>query len=513
MALIQKSLITTDTRKSMDRKISASVLVDELSARCTIPQTVSEDFVRAFFDIIVDGLRKDGLVKIKGFGTFKLQEVADRESVAVATGERIVIKGFRKVTFTPEAALKDRINKPFAQFETIELEDGCQFDDVQETIVPENDDAVSDEQVTIVEEIVDDIPPMPFEEPQLEESESPSQIKVIEQEREVEEAISSVASLMEDKAKQEIPDVEENVASNDIVPDVEENDAVSVETYFAAESVKQENLVSNETKQETESEEQLATKDSSSEATEDKHELDEDYVYYTEKPRHRPFWRYWAPALLLVIAACCLYIYTSLDGKDSQFESFRPSENDMIKVQPIAFDDDKVQNEVSKPVSIPQDKPKVAPELKSEPQTDTKETTNLENKVDAEETTNVESKVDASPNSNAVVTASSKTSSEAEPVVKAQPVKNDGKPYILPLTESVKAKSIKDIDVPDTTDYIINGTLTTHELQKDETIIRLALIYYGDKRLWPYIVKYNWLKNPNNVPAGTAINIPYLISK
>lgn len=509
----------------MERKISASVLVDELAARCSIPQTVSEDFVRAFFDTIVDGLRKDGLVKIKGFGTFKLQEVADRESVAVATGERIVIKGFRKVTFTPEAALKDRINKPFAQFETIELEDGCQFDDVQETVQSENDDAVSDEQVTIVEEIVEDIPVAPFVESQVEEPEPQSQAKEVEPESEVEEAVVSVASVMEDKTEQEIPEVEETVASNDAVPDVEENDAISIETPVAAESVEQETLASNETKQETESEEQHATQDSSSEATEDKHEQDEDYVYYTEKPRHRPFWRYWAPALLLVIAACCLYIYTSLDGKDSHFESFRPSENDMIKVQPIAFDDDKPSNEVSKPVAIPEDKPKAEPEPKSEPQTDTKEmanleskvdaeaTTDVENKVDAEETTNIENKVDASPNSETDSSASSEAPSKAEPIVNDKPVKNDGKPYILPLTETIKAKNLKDITVADTTEYAINGTLTTHELQKDETLIRLALMYYGDKRLWPYIVKYNWLKNPDNVPAGTAINIPFLKNK
>ena len=81
------------------------------------------------------------------------------------------------------------------------------------------------------------------------------------------------------------------------------------------------------------------------------------------------------------------------------------------------------------------------------------------------------------------------------------------------LTELLEAKELKDITPADTTDYIIDGTLVTHELKSGETIILLARKYYGDKRLWPYIVKYNWMKDYNNVAVGQMINIPVLKDK
>ena len=78
------------------------------------------------------------------------------------------------------------------------------------------------------------------------------------------------------------------------------------------------------------------------------------------------------------------------------------------------------------------------------------------------------------------------------------------------LTESLKAKAIKDITPADTTDYTMNGTFVVHELKRGETIIQLANMYYGDKRLWPYIVKYNRMEDFNNVAIGQMVNIPVL---
>lgn len=81
-------------------------------------------FVKTVFEIVEEFIAKDKLVKIKGFGTFKLINVSDRESVNVNTGERIVIAGHSKLTFTPDAALKDAVNRPFADFETTPLNEG-----------------------------------------------------------------------------------------------------------------------------------------------------------------------------------------------------------------------------------------------------------------------------------------------------------------------------------------------------------------------------------------------------
>ena len=86
-------------------------------------------------------------------------------------------------------------------------------------------------------------------------------------------------------------------------------------------------------------------------------------------------------------------------------------------------------------------------------------------------------------------------------------------PPLVPITKDLQNKSLKDITPADTTDYRIAGTLVTHELRNGETIIYLTKKYYGDKRLWPYIVKHNQMNDFNNVAIGQMINIPILEKK
>ena len=98
--------------------------ISELFYRISdLSRSKSELFVKCFFDIIEEELLKGEQVKVKGLGVFKTVNVEARESVNVNTGERILIDGYVKVVFTPEAALKDIINKPFAAFETMVLSD------------------------------------------------------------------------------------------------------------------------------------------------------------------------------------------------------------------------------------------------------------------------------------------------------------------------------------------------------------------------------------------------------
>ena len=105
----------------MDRKINLSQLADLLSQAGGISKTASEQFVKNFFDIISQNVLSDGLVKVKGLGTFKVLQMEDRESVNVNTGERFIIEGHQKISFSPDPELKDRINKPFSAFETVEI--------------------------------------------------------------------------------------------------------------------------------------------------------------------------------------------------------------------------------------------------------------------------------------------------------------------------------------------------------------------------------------------------------
>jgi nucleoid-associated protein YgaU len=81
------------------------------------------------------------------------------------------------------------------------------------------------------------------------------------------------------------------------------------------------------------------------------------------------------------------------------------------------------------------------------------------------------------------------------------------------LTDALRAKAIKDISIADTTDYVMEGTLVEHKLKRGETIIKLSNRYYGDKRLWPYIVKYNNMRDFNKVAIGQKINVPVLKEK
>src|SRR5574344_1965443 len=107
----------------MDKKIYLSQLTDLFIQASGLNKNLSEQFVRSFFEIISENVMKGETVKIKGFGTFKLIQMDSRESINVNTGERIVIEGHQKISFLPDATLKDAINKPFAAFETVELND------------------------------------------------------------------------------------------------------------------------------------------------------------------------------------------------------------------------------------------------------------------------------------------------------------------------------------------------------------------------------------------------------
>ena len=110
-------------------KISLIELAAVLSKRYGVNKKDATGFVTEMFDIIQQSLEQEKLVKIKGLGTFKIIDVDDRESVNVNTGERVLIEGHPKITFAPDALMKELVNKPFSQFETVVLNDGVDFED------------------------------------------------------------------------------------------------------------------------------------------------------------------------------------------------------------------------------------------------------------------------------------------------------------------------------------------------------------------------------------------------
>lgn len=116
----------------MKKKLGIQDFADFIVQREGFSRTEAETFVRAFFDVIEQGLEEDKFVKIKGLGTFKLISVSERESVNISTGERFQISGHTKVSFTPDASMKELVNRPFAHFDAVDLNDDTDINEFKE---------------------------------------------------------------------------------------------------------------------------------------------------------------------------------------------------------------------------------------------------------------------------------------------------------------------------------------------------------------------------------------------
>lgn len=133
----------------MDGKLTVTELAQILAKESQMGQSAAEMFVKAVFDVVTEAVMSDKIVKVKGLGTFKLIGVSDRESVNVNTGERILIAGHSKLSFTPDTALKNAVNRPFADFETVILNEKTPIEEMErisgegqdELVAPEGSDA------------------------------------------------------------------------------------------------------------------------------------------------------------------------------------------------------------------------------------------------------------------------------------------------------------------------------------------------------------------------------------
>lgn len=118
-------------------KMTIQEIAKILIEKNKLSQKDANQFAAAMFEIIQQRLDSEGLVKVKGLGTFKMIRVEARESVSVRTGERVMIDSHAKVTFTPDATMKELVNKPFSQFDTVILNDGVEFDDLADDLTEE----------------------------------------------------------------------------------------------------------------------------------------------------------------------------------------------------------------------------------------------------------------------------------------------------------------------------------------------------------------------------------------
>lgn len=454
-------------------KISLSNIAEELAARNGLTRDAADNFMHAFIATIEKGLQEDSIVKVKGLGTFKLQEVSDRDSVDINTGERITIKGHRKVTFTPDTAMKELVNRPFAHFEPTELSDG--YPTEEETIVSENQTDENDETEISAETTVEET------------------TQNTEEEATVEEAME--AENLEDSAATETAEsseISEEAKTTETADPVEMTKIVE-----AAEAIEPTEA------QEQEAEEPQTTEEAT-EVAEEPAEEPTTEVKVTEEPKqtpkkHRQYG--WLIALLIIAATAGTYYWYSTQLVDIK-PSIQEAEEDLstITVNPNLEEelgsswgnDSKAQAPQpakKKEATLPTDKQVAAP---------------------------TPAKVENTEQKEATASAPAPVKEESAPAPKPAPTASSAtgaKFCAVTLTEALAAKDIKDITLADTTEYVMASTLVTHKLRNGETIILLAKKYYGDKRLWPYIVKYNNIKDFNNVAIGQVINIPILQEK
>ncbi len=481
-------------------KVSLSNIAEELAAKSGITRDASTNFVHFLIEVIEKGLQEDGMVKIKGLGTFKLQEMSDRVSVDVNTGERITIKGYRKVAFTPDSAMKELVNRPFAHFEPTELNEGYPEEEqsvVSETLADEHDCVEQAEELG--EEMVAGVETA--DEPQRETSEDAVELPM-EDAVTVEASADAVEDEIVETAEETIPaeegDVMENTeeelsedCSTEEVGPAEENAEESAEE--CAEACTEENsaeesaeesaeaISAEENSEENsaeESVEEISAEENESSETEAAQETSvvEEALPTEPKSTKRRGWG-WVVVLLLCVTAYGTYRWLSKNSVGEEKDSLEGGVvyADMT-VNPNLKEElgEEWENESEVKTSLPVDEQVALEEQESKP---------------------------------------SVVETEAPAAKVVDPHMPEMTSCEVVLTESLKAKSVKDITPNDTTDYVFDGTLVVHKLKNGETIIQLANKYYGDKRLWPYIVKYNKMKNFNSVAIGQQIQIPVLKEK
>lgn len=435
----------------MNEKITLQELVEEFARKCQWNEADAEQFVKEFLSLIEEALARDKYVKVKGLGTFKLINIEARKSVDVNTGEAIEIKGHTRVSFIPEAGLRDLINKPFAHFQSVLLKDEVHFADLpEEGGLPEGTEEESESDGT--EETVENVPDGEITTVGVVESsskdmqeEEPLSAEAVEH-LQVEPDVDVVPSSLEQKPEKSCLEVA-------AAPSVEEK-----EEPADAEVVVPERNISEADA--TVSEKETGTSESENEEQEGNASFS---AGSGEKKRHIP-WCMIASVLLVGIFIGGLITWALTSGR-----RYVPEEVMEYLMK---------QEQQQKSALVVPDSSKV---------TDT-----LTAKVD-----------------------SSQIQVQRPDTVNQQPKAVTVTPSQAGKNEKTAAVPAKRETLADTVEYQITGTQTSYMLRPGESLVRVALKFYGNKKLWPYLVKHNKsiIKNPDNVPVGTTIQIPQLTPK
>ena len=227
-------------------KVTIQEIASKLIAQNGLSKKEATLFVNMMFDLIREALERDKMVKVKGLGTFKIIDVESRESVNVNTGERVLIEGHNKITFTPDALMKELVNKPFSQFETVVLNDGVDFKDPKEDEASDIDDFDND---------MSDMPLVDFIAPDPIVLGAP-----VEPEKPIDPVVSETPAVSNEPVAENPVLPEEPVAENPVLPEeaIAEN-PVSPEEPVEESSAEDEYTEEEEEEDEEEEEEDIPT--------------------------------------------------------------------------------------------------------------------------------------------------------------------------------------------------------------------------------------------------------------
>ena len=215
-------------------KVSVAWIAEAIAGKHGLTQKDAEQFVATFFDLINEALHEEKMVKVKGLGTFKVIDVRERESINVNTGERVVIESHGKISFTPDPIMRDLVNKPFAQFETVMLNDDVDIEELNAVSVDEEPLAIVDEEPQEVEEepnVAAAGPEVVDEQPLMNEDQS--QEETVPQPQEVEEPIVDVVGQTVEEEPEQVVEEEPEQVEEELPVEVEEQPQQAMETEAA----------------------------------------------------------------------------------------------------------------------------------------------------------------------------------------------------------------------------------------------------------------------------------------
>lgn len=476
-------------------KITLTNIAEELAVKSGLSKEAAEKFVRAFVATLEEGLHADNITKVKGLGTFKLLQVSDRDSVDVSTGERITIKGYTKVSFTPDSAMKEFVNRPFAHFEPTELNEGYPTD--EDMALP--DSTVDAGEENDVAESMDAAVENPNVETAAEEVVEEVAAESVETVETAEAVVPEETTEVVDSAVDEAVEVDNSLETMPVaaVEAVSAEEKVKVETVSAADETVEASHATEEVVEEAPVVEESAdvhpeTAEEVAPATEEVETISENS---DKKSAACPKRKKRRGCGCVVGTLLVLFAVIAVVGGYFTFDNIWMGTVDEVKGHGDIVVKTNLEEELGAEWG---DDAKVEEPKPVEKQSD--EATLL-----APKDTVAEKQEEPR-----VVVAE-----KAKPVAVAEVAKSATEnPFCaVVITASLQEKTIKDITPADTTDYIMGETLVTHTLKSGETIIALAKKYYGDKRLWPYIVKYNKMKNFNSVAIGQKIKVPVLKEK